>query len=289
MKEDTLKIRVLKTIWRFVLIIIGAAITAVGIIFFLQAHKLLSGGVTGVALLISYFTDIKPGYWVIVFNIPLFIMAWRKIDLWFCIYSVIGTALLSAFMIVADGFHNISMVTDPLLAAIFGGLLSGVGTGIVIRARASQGGTDIISVIVRKKYSIGIGMVSFYINIILVGILSVKFGLELGLLTIFAQYIAAKSLDRVVTGFNTAKAVMIVSDKSEEIAKYIMERISRGVTLLDGHGGYEKDPKKVIWCIVTTTQMSRMKAAMHKIDPKAFMTITDASEVIGSGFYKSPF
>jgi len=288
-KRADLKTRIVKTLWRIGMVLVGSTVSAIGITFLLQHHKLLTGGVAGISMLLSYLTPIEAGIWMFVLNIPLFIIAWHKIDLHFCIYSVIGTTTLSAALIIFNNLQVSNFVSDPLLAALFGGMLSGGGTGLVIRARASHGGTDIISVIVRRRFSVSIGMVSFYINLIIVAILSFKFGVELGLLTIFSQFVAAKSLDRIVTGFNTAKAVTIVSDHADEIANYIKERMSRGITFLDGKGGHVQKPKKIIWCVVTTSQLARIKGAMKKVDPNAFMAIMDASEIVGHGFYSHPF
>lgn len=288
MNELSLKVRVFKIVWRMFLILLGSAISASGIVFLLEPHKLLTGGVTGTAMLISYLTPFGPGIWIIVMNIPLFILAWRKIDLQFCVYSIIGTAALSGMLMIFNTFQ-FAPVADPILASLFGGMLCGGGTGLVMRARGSHGGTDIISVIVRKKIYISLGTVGFYLNLVIVSILALKFSLELALLTIFAQYISAISLDRVVTGLDTTKAVTIVSDRADEMADYIMKKLYRGVTFLDGEGGYGRTPKKVIWCIITTSQLIRVKSALKKIDPNAFMVINDASEIVGKGFYSTPF
>lgn len=283
------KENVAKTAWRLMLITVGSAITGFGISSLLEPAHLLCGGVTGISMLLSYFVPVQAGIFVMIFNIPLMVIAWRKIDLTFCLYSIIGTAMMSLFMVL---FHELNIqipMHEPLLAALFGGMLSGGGTGIVIRAHGSHGGTDIVSVIVRKKFSISIGMVGLYINIAIVGVLALKFGLELALLTIFSQYMAAVALDRIVMGIDTAKSIMIVSDKADEIAKYIMEKMSRGVTFLEGKGGFQGTDKKVIWCVVSTTQISRVKSAMKRIDPKAFMSIVESSEIVGKGFHRAPF
>lgn len=289
MIEESLKARITKTAWQILLIILGSGISAGGISLLLEQHKMLTTGVSGISLLISYFIPVNPGILIMLFNIPLFIVAWKRIDFHFCLYSIIGVASLSVMMVLFDTFHtSFFKVENKLLAAIFGGILCGGGTGIVIRARGSHGGTDIISVVLRQKFSLGIGMIGFYINLIIVAILTIKFGLEIGLLTIFSQYLSARSLDRVVTGLNTAKSIMIVSDRHDEIAEYIKNRMYRGVTFIEGEGGYEGRAKKVIWCVVTTSQLSQIKSAMKKIDPNAFMAITDSSEIIGQGFYRSP-
>lgn len=285
MKRDKIPL----LIWRFFLVIAGSTISAFAISFLILPHKLLTGGVSGASILLTYATDINPSIWIIALNIPLFIVAWKKIDLDFCIFSIIGTVslsiALSIFMNLSSPFH----VSDPLLASLFGGIISGGGIGIAIRARATQGGTDIISVVVRRKFSISIGMVNFYLNIIIVILLALKFGIEVGLLTLFTQYVAARSLDRVVTGFNTAKAVTIVSDRAQAIADYIMTTMYRGVTFVKGEGGYENRQKDIIWCVVTTSQLSRIKKAVKSIDPQAFITISNASEIVGKGFHNMPF
>lgn len=289
METASFRTRFLRTLWQVTLIFVGSVISAGGMILLLEQHKLLAGGVTGISMMLSFFTPLDAGVWVAILNVPLFVMAWRKIDLHFCVYSLIGTAMMAGLMVVFSHMTNLITVKDPLLAALFGGMLSGGGTGLVIRARGSHGGTDIVSVIIRKRFSVGIGMFSFYINVFLVAILSVKFGVEIGLLTIFSQFVAAKSLDRVVTGFNTAKSVTIISDHAQEISDYILKRMVRGVTFLEGKGGYDGKGKQVIWCVVTTSQLARVKGAIRKIDPGAFLTITDASEIIGKGFYEAPF
>lgn len=292
---DNFKIKItkeaiFKTIWRTAVITFGSLISAAGMAFFIQPHKLITGGVTGTSLLLSYFTPIDPGIYIICINIPLFVLAWRKIDFDFCFYSIVGVGMLSLAMIILNNVTpNLMLVKDPLLSAIFGGMLSGGGTGIVLRSRGSQGGTDILSVIIRRNYSTSLGMANFYFNLVIVAILTLKFGIELGLLTLFSQYISARAIDRVVAGFNTAKAITIVSDHADEIAEYIMKKIYRGVTFLDGSGGYGGRHKKVIWCVVTTSQLSRVKAIMKKIDPEGFMSIMNASEIVGKGFYRSPF
>ncbi|MBU4484668.1 YitT family protein [bacterium] len=283
------KEKIFKTVWQLLLIILGALISAVGINFFLKPHHLLSGGVTGTSMLLSYLTPIPTGVWVAILNVPLFAIAWKKIDIKFCIYSLIGMVALAAFIFGLDFLKNFNQVSDPLLSSIFGGMLSGGGAGLVIRARASQGGTDIISIIIRRKFSLSIGVLGFYINIIIVSILALTAGLEPALITLFSQFVGAKALDQVVTGLSTAKSIMIISDKADDISTYIQKTMQRGVTFLDGFGGYSRARKKILWCIVTTSQLSRVKSAMHKIDPEAFMAIVSASEIVGKGFYRNPF
>lgn len=281
--------RILKTIWMVLLIITGALIWAAAVETLLVPHKLLSGGVSGVAILISYFVPVNPGAWVVLLNIPLFVMAWRNVGIKFCIYSLIGTFASAVGLTAFSFLSKYHLVHDPLLASIYGGIICGAGTGLVMRSRGSLGGTDIISIIMRQRYSLSIGMVGLYINVAIVSVLAIRFGLELGLLTLFSQYIGARAVDQVVMGLGTAKEVMIVSDKSEEIAKYILKDVYRGVTFLNGEGAYCKTHKNVIWCVVTTPQLARIKAAVKKIDPIAFMTISSTSEVIGKGFYRSPY
>jgi len=280
--------KIITGLWQTICIIIGATISSIGIVYFIQAHNLLAGGANGTSILLSYLTPIPTSIWIAVLNIPLFFIAWRKIDLAFCIFSILGAGSLAVGIAIFSKIDLPIHVTDPLLAAIFGGIINGAGLGLVLRSRASQGGTDIISIIVRRKFSISIGTFNLYLNAIIVIILSIKFGIELGLLTLFSQYIAMRALDRVVTGLNTAKAVTIISDHSDEIADYIMKKMDRGVTFLEGCGGFGKRHKKVIWCIVTTSQLSRVKAKVKDVDPSAFIAITNASEIIGSGFYTSP-
>ena len=282
--------RIVKTATLILLIALGGAISAAAVNFFLIPHKFLSGGVSGIAILISYFIPgVNVGLLVAVLNIPLFIIAWRYIDLQFSVYSMVGVASFSLCLVGFSFMSNFTGVHDPLLAAIFGGIVNGAGIGIALRMRGSQGGTDIISVLLRRKFSVPVGLANLYINAAIVSIVAIKFGLEIGLLTIFSQFITSRAMDYVLVGISSARSVVIISDKSKEIADFIIHKTYRGVTFLNGEGGYNHTYKKVIFCVVSSVQLARIKAAMQKIDPEAFMVVSEASETLGKGFYRSPF
>ncbi|HBM79664.1 MAG: YitT family protein [Clostridiales bacterium] len=276
----------MKIISRVMNILTGSLIAAIAINEYIIPHHLLSGGVGGIAIIVHYTTGISTGVLVFAMNIPIFIEGIRKIDRDFIIYSFVGTFGLSIFLIVLNyvRFLEFLRVDDIMLAAIFGGVINGIGAGLIFKNRGSMGGTDIIAVIVKRKRSINIGTVLFSINIFIICIASSLYGIKPALYTLISMYISAAVIDRVQEGFDRKKSVFIVSEKDEEIVEAILKKVHRGVTYLYGEGAYTKKERRIIYCIVTLKQLSELKHLVKQLDPSAFFTITDTSEVSGKGF-----
>lgn len=272
-----------------IIIIFGSFLYAVAVDELLIPHHLLSGGVSGVAMMVQYATGISAGALIIVMNIPIFILGIREIDREFIIQSFLGMVISSLFMILLKEVHlfNFLRVDDTMLASIFGGVVSGIGSGIVFRRRGSLGGTDIIAVIVKKRRSINVGTVIFTINVAIICLASLLYGIKLGMFTLISMYVASWVLDRVQEGFDRKKAVFIISEREDEVADAILRELHRGVTFLYGEGAYTNNRKKIIYCIITTRQLAELKHIVSGADPKAFLTVNDAAEVLGRGFEKT--
>lgn len=276
----------LAPIFRILVIIFGSFLAAVAINELLVPHKLLSGGISGIALIIQYVTGFSAGALFLIMNIPVFIIGVKQIDRDFIIHSLIGMLSLSIMMIVLKDVKFLSSirVDDTMLASIFGGVLSGIGGGIVFRNRGSMGGIDIIAVIVKKHRALNIGTASFLINVIIVGISSILYGSKLAMFTLVSMYLTSAVIDRVQEGFDRRKSVFVVSEREDEVAAAIMNSLHRGVTFLYGEGAYTKNNRRIIYCIVTAKQLARLKHIVQTTDPKAFLTVSDTAEVLGKGF-----
>ncbi|MFU0801058.1 MAG: YitT family protein [Xylanivirga thermophila] len=273
-------------VWRILYIILGSFIHAVAINAFYMPHNLLSGGVTGVAMLLEYKYGIPTGITSILLNIPLFIAGYKYVSRRFTYFSILGTVSSSIFLLITQGW--IVDIQDTMVSCLIGGLLSGIGIGLVIKNRGSLGGTDILSVIVNKYFSFSIGTTTMAINAIILTLAAMQFGIERAAYTLVALYVCNKALDNIQEGFNHKKSIIIISDNADEVAKAIFKKIKRGITFLNGEGGYTGKQKKIIYIVLRTTELSRVRDTVRQVDPAAFITIVDAREVEGKGFDGPP-
>lgn len=268
-----------------IFIIIGSFLGSMSVNLFLIHARLLSGGVTGIALILQYVFNIQAGYFVLIINTPLFIISIKKLHKRFTLYSFIGMVTFSVSLILTAPISNILHINDNLLYCIYGGVVNGIGFGLVFANYGSVGGSDIISMLIRRKYTnFDIGKISFAINLIIVFISAFIFGLPNALYTLIAMFITSYVLDAVIKGLNQSKAVIIVTVKEDEIAEVIMKKLNRGVTCLYGEGGFAKKQKKIIYCIIPQSQLPELKELTMIIDQNAFLSISNASEVQGNGF-----
>lgn len=268
----------------FFMIVLGGVIGGISFNVFLMPHKLLSGGVSGIALIMNYLFGLNPGVLLFFFNIPIFIAGYKFVDREFILLSLVG---MTAFSVSIDAFSflkDIIFIDDTLLSCLYGGVLNGIGMGIVFRNRASQGGVDIVAVIVKKYFSMNLGSTSLMINFIIVGIGSMFYGLKLAMYTLVSMYVSSAVLDRVQQGFGSSKSVMIITDNEQQVADTILRTLDRGVTYLEGEGAYTGNRKRVIYCIVKLNQLAKLKQIVREVDSNAFMAVSDTSEVLGHGF-----
>ncbi|MBX7421490.1 YitT family protein [Clostridium chauvoei] len=270
----------------FFLIVVGCFIAALGVNLFLVNAQLLSGGATGVALILQYIAGVPSGITVFIINVPLFFLSYKMLSKRFTLYSAIGMVSLSLSLIITKPFSHLVKVDDILLYCIYGGVICGLGYGIVFLRNGSTGGTDIVAMVLRKKYSnFEIGKLEFSINCIIVVIGAIIFGLPKALYTLISIFIQGIIVDRVINGFNSKKLLLVLSEKEQDIVNYVIKDLHRGATSLLAQGEYTHEFKKMLYIAVTSSQLISLKNKILKIDPKAFITIIDVSEVNGKGFH----
>jgi uncharacterized membrane-anchored protein YitT (DUF2179 family) len=266
------------------MIVFGSLLCGISFNAFLIPHKLLSGGVSGIALIINYIFQVSPGVLIFVFNIPIFIAGYKFVDKEFIVLSLVGMTMFSVFVDTFSFLGNVFYIKDTLLSCLYGGVLNGIGMGIVFRNRASQGGIDIVAVICKKYYSMNLGKTSLIINLVIIAIASFFFGLEPAMYTLVSMYVSSTVLDKVQQGFGSSKSVMIITGSEQQVADAILETLGRGVTYLEGEGAYTGNKKRVIYCIVALKQLAKLKQIVNEIDSNAFMAVSDTAEVLGHGF-----
>lgn len=267
-----------------IVILLGGIICGISFNIFLIPHRLLSGGVSGVALILNYLLGVNPGVVIFIMNIPVFLLGYKYVDKEFIILSLIGMTAFSVSIDVFSFLRDVIYIEDILLSCLYGGVLNGIGMGIVFRNRASQGGIDIVAVIAKKYFSMNIGSTSMIINFVIVAVGSVFYGLKPAMYTLVSMYVASTVLDKVQQGFGRSKSVMIITDKEQKVADEILRQLGRGVTYLEGEGAYTGNKKKVVYCIVTLNQLAKVKQIVREIDETAFMSVSDTAEVLGQGF-----
>jgi uncharacterized membrane-anchored protein YitT (DUF2179 family) len=271
----------------FIIIFLGCIIASLGVNLFLVNAQLLSGGATGVALILQYLSEIPSGISVFIINIPLFFLSYKMLSKRFTLYTAIGMISLSVALIITKPLSHLVKVEDILLYCIYGGVLCGLGYGLVFSRNGSTGGTDIITMVVRKKFSnFEIGKLSFAINCVIIFIGALIFGLPKALYTLISIFVQGAIVDKVINGFNSKKLLLILTEKEDDIIQYVIKDMNRGVTSLIAEGEYTHKLKKMLYIAVTSSQMVHLKSKILRIDPKAFITIIDVSEVNGKGFYK---
>lgn len=268
-------------------ILLGSFLISLAINGLFIPHHLLSGGVMGVALILNYLFGISTSLSILLLNLPIFLLGLKYVNRHFILLSLVGMLSLSVFLSLTSIW--VFPVQDVLLAAIFGGALSGLGSGLVFNNRGSLGGTDIIAVVVNKYYSYSVGGVLLATNVLIILASAYLVDLQLALYTIISMYASAGMVDLVQEGLNRRKTVFIISDQSTAIANAILTQLNRGVTYLQGEGAYSHSQKQILYCVVTTLQLARLKEIVREIDPQAFMSVTDTREVLGKGFHHRDF
>lgn len=267
--------------------VFGALIMALGVSLFLLPNQLSSGGVSGIATIFYYLLKIPMGTTILILNIPLFLIAIYKLGKSFFIKSIIGTISLSVFIDILDKIEPLT--NDRFLACIYGGILLGIGTALILKVSSSTGGSDLVSNIAKEyKPTIRTGNIITIIDIIIVALNVIFFKeIEIGLYSAIAIYIMGKIIDILFEGIYFTKLLLIVSEKNEEIAEEISEKIQRGVTGLYGKGMYTNEEKLILMCAASRGDTAKIKIIARKIDRNSFIIITNSREVVGLGFKKS--
>jgi len=277
----------LKKIKEYILITIGLVFVAAGIEYFLVPNDLAAGGVSGLAIVINYyFPSISVGTFMLAANIILFIVAFILIGPSFGAKTIYASLGLSGIIWVMEKFFPISkpLTNNLLLELIYGILISGVGMGIVFNQNASTGGTDIIAKILNKFFHINIGKALLISDLVVTLGALITFGAEKGMYALLGVILNGAVIDEVIQGINTVKEVKIISSKNEEIKKFILDELGRGVTIYYARGGFTNEEKDMLVVLLSRREFIKLREFIKDIDERAFITVSNVHEVFGEGF-----
>ncbi|MEG1409905.1 MAG: YitT family protein [Terrisporobacter sp.] len=269
---------------RYTIITVGIIIMSIGINGFLRQAHLLSGGATGISTALNYLCGVNVGFLTFIVNVPIFILGFVYLDKDFLITSLINMVIFSITLGVTQEIGAYIPIDDIILQSVYGGVLCGIGSGMIFRTKSSMGGTDIIGAILKIKKNIEIKHTCFAINLAIVSVSGFLFGWNLALYTLIAMFINAQAMNFVKDAMNDEKAVMVFSNNVEPIAQDIMRELVRGVTYLDGEGAYTHERKKIIYSVVLSKEIPKIKEIAMKYDENAFISVNDINEVKGRGF-----
>ena len=272
--------------WNIFLLFIGSLLCALAVKGILVPKQFLAGGVTGLALLGHYVLPFLPiGFIYFLLNIPLFVIGWLFVGRRFFWYSLSGMLIFSA---VIFGPFPVLQIEDMILSALTAGIISGVGSGIILKSLGSAGGLDVLSVILFKRFSIRPGTTVMIFHGLLLAVAVFRLPLETVLYSLVYFYINSHFVNLVVIGLSQRKAVMIISLRWQEISREIMDKLQRGVTIVQGEGGYTGQRLHILYAVITLTELSRFKEIIRKIDPQAFVVVTETLEVMGKRIGNQP-
>lgn len=264
------------------LVLIGTFIFSIAINSIVIPNQLGEGGVTGITLLLFYVFDISPSLSNFIINAIIMLIGWKFLEKETIFYTLVAIVSMSLFLEFV--FLPSFIPTNSLLGPLASGFLIGLGIGIVILGHGTTAGVDIIALIINKYMGLQVSIALLILDVMIVIPLTVVIGFEKGLLTLISLYITSKILNFVMEGYNPKKAIMVVSNKHDEIAEEIMKRVDRGITVLKGYGYYSKAEKDVLYVVINRIQLIKVQRIINDIDSNAFVTVTGIQQVLGEGF-----
>jgi uncharacterized membrane-anchored protein YitT (DUF2179 family) len=273
-----------RTLNKYIVMFIGATLAAIALEEFLVPNNIIDGGIVGISIIASYVTKLPLGLFIFFLNVPFLFIGYKQIGKTFVLSTLFSITVLSIGVSV---FNPVPRVThDILLAAVFGGVILGIGVGLVIRSGASMDGTEIVAIVLDKRTGFSIGEVVMFFNLFILSSAGFFFGWNKAMYSLIAYFIAFKTIDITVEGLDETKEAMIVSEKPEEIAEVLMARLGRGVTYLEGKGGYSGEHKYVLYSVISRLEVAKLKAIIDENDENALVTISDVHEVMGGKIKK---
>lgn len=278
-KKKTLKEMIKELIAKYTVLTIGAFIVAFAIEGFMLPNNIIDGGVIGISMMLNYITNINLGLIIFCLNIPFIFLALTRFGKMFVMQTFYAVTILS---IATNIFEHHTVTNDLFLAPIFGGIILGLGVGLILKNHASLDGTEILSMRLSKKFSfMSIGEYLMGFNLVIYSCSGLLFGWEKAMYAIITYYIASKTIDMVIDGFNSSKSIRIVSERYKDVGDTIMKELDVSVTYIKTRGGYSGDEKVLTYCVVSRLEMAKVKEIIKSIDPKAFLVIEDVHEVEG--------
>jgi uncharacterized membrane-anchored protein YitT (DUF2179 family) len=281
MSKKSTRVKLLK---KYLFLLLGSTLAAIGLEEFLVPNHIIDGGIVGISIISSYLTKLPLGVFIFVLNLPFLVVGYKQIGKTFVVSTLFSIITLSIGVTI---LHPIPGITkDILLAAVFGGITIGIGVGLIIRHGGSLDGTEIVAIILDKRTGFSVGEIVMFFNLFILSSAGLIFGWDKAMYSLIAYFIAFKVIDMTIQGLDETKEVMIVSDKPEEIAEVLMARLGRGVTFLEGKGGYSGESKYVLYTLISRLEVAKLKAIIDELDESAFVTISDVHEVMGGKFKK---
>jgi uncharacterized membrane-anchored protein YitT (DUF2179 family) len=265
-------------------VVVGSALVGVGTNLFFVPNKVVSGGVTGISIILHHLFKTPVGVVVFAMNLPLLWLGWRfGGGLRFFLRTLLAVVVLSATIDISAPFLK-APTSDHLLVICYGGLLDGLGMGLVFRGRGTTGGTDVLAQLAHRHLGVGVGQALLALNILIFGGAAFIFGAESVMVALALAFVSARVLDVVQSGFSAARTALIISTRPDEVRQAVLRRMGRGVTVLQGQGGYTGEARPVLYVVMTPQETGRLKRLVAEVDPAAFVAIQPAQEVLGEGF-----
>ena len=275
--------KVVKILLRIIMITIGATLASIGLEIFLIPNNMIDGGIVGISIMASYISGIPLAVFIFVLNIPFFFVGYLQIGKTFAFTTLYAVLCLAVGVTV---LHPILGLTqDLILAALFGGVILGAGVGLIIRNGGSLDGTEILAIIYDRRTSFSIGEIIMFFNLFILSSAGLLFGWDRAMYSLLAYFIAYKTIDVMIQGFNETKGVFVVSDKYLDIAEAIKDRLGRGFMMFDGKNSESIKNNPTIYVVVTRLEITKLKSIVTDFDENALMSITDV-EVEGRKFRK---
>ncbi|WP_298408132.1 YitT family protein [uncultured Chloroflexus sp.] len=276
--------RIARTLYDYALLTIGALLSATAVRFFLVPNQVVTGGITGVAQLLNTFLGTPVGIVVLILNVPLLIAGWRYLG-----GAVFGARTLYTVVVMSlaiDGLAPFarSITNDPLLYSLYGGLIDGLGIGLVLRARGTTGGSDILARLIERRFSIQPGRSLLGFDTLVFTAALFSYGPEKILYALLVAFTASRTIDTVLAAGKGARQALIITSTPDPIRQAVLTRLGRGITQLEGIGGYTGASRAVLLCVVARTEIGTLKNIIATADPAAFVIVGEVDEVIGEGF-----
>lgn len=267
---------------RYFFITIGAILMGIALEKFLVPYEIIDGGIAGISIMLSHLTSVPLSVLLFVLNVPFLIIGYKHLGKGFAFSTLYAIAVMS--LTTAMLHHSGPFPDDKLLAVLFGGMLLGMGVGLVIRYGGCLDGVETVSILISKKLKASVGNIIMVFNVIIFIIAGFVFEWSSAMYSIVTYYLASKVIDIVVEGLNESKSVTIISQKYEEISQEIVERLGRTTTLMHATGGFSGQEVKVIYCVVSRIELSKLKSIVQLKDAQAFIAVESVADVVGGSF-----
>lgn len=273
----------MKWVKNLLFLTIGAIITAFALESFLVPNNIIDGGVIGISMIVSHITKLNLGLLILIINTPFIIMAFKKMGAKFVVQTVYANIILAVFL---NLFHHYKVTGDLLLSTVFGGIILGFGVGVILKHEGSLDGTEMLSLVVARRFGCSVGEFIMGINVFIYLAAGKVFSWESAMYSIMTYFIASKVIDMVMEGLNSSKSVRIISDEATAIGQVLIEKLDISVTYLQGIGGYTGQDKDLIYCVISRLELPKMLDIIKEIDSNAFVSVVDVHEVYGGRFKK---